>query len=341
MILSKLLVQNLRTHSKYEINLQSSVSLIVGKNGSGKTTLLESIYIALRGKSFKTADAQIVKDGKDWYRIDIETDRGSRTVKFNQGMKTFDIDGKIHRRLTDSVKYPVVLFEPDDMRIIGGSPTRRRDYIDRLASQCDTRYALSLRRYERALMQRNKLLKSGRFDRDQLFVWDVALSQYGNTIIETRRRLIDEIDARMIDVYRTISPTEDDVTIRYSYQSHTSPQRILTELEHSFERDQVLGTTSVGPHRHDLKFEFNDHPAGEVGSRGELRTITLALKFIEADLLEKYTGEKPIILLDDVFSELDELRQQRLLGEFHDHQVVMTSVAPTIKNIGHVINLDK
>lgn len=322
-------VQNIRIHQKCDISFTDTVTLIVGKNGSGKTSLIEAIYLALRGKSFKGNDDSVCRSGEDWSRIDLETDVDTRIVKYQRSVakKTFEIDHTIHRRLVDRVKYPIVLFEPDDLRIITGSPARRREYLDNVIAQYDPHYGQTLRRYERALMQRNKLLKQPHLHPDEVFAWNVALSQYGAVIIAARQALIEYVDARIMEVYRTIAPTDDMISLHYSHQTNPSSQHLLTELEQAYERDRAVGSTTVGPHRHDLHIVFNTAPAADGGSRGELRTITLALKFIEASRIIETTGSHPLILLDDVFSELDHIRQQRLLSEFQDHQVIITSAS--------------
>lgn len=331
MRLRTLSVKNVRTHDQMTVRLNDAVTLITGRNGSGKTSLIEAIYISLRGKSFKDADDAILRHGTEWYRIDVATDETDRKtvydVRTERKKKTHTIDSKNHLRMPERVKYPVVLFEPDDLQMVTGSPTRRRRYMDTIISQYDPQYSSSLSRYERALVQRNKLLKQPRHTRDELFAWNVALSRYGADIIASRQALVEYLNTQITSTYQTIAPTDDTITLQYSRQTPLTSQHLLTELEHAYERDRVTCTTSVGPHRHDLQVLFNGSPASETGSRGELRTVTLALKFIEAALVEERTGKQPIILLDDVFSELDEQRQQRLLGEFHDNQVVMTSVA--------------
>jgi len=344
MRLKSLTVQNFRVHRTCTIDFKDSVTLIVGQNGSGKTSLLEAIYVNLRGKSFKGTDDTIRRDGDEWYRIDLDTDEGSRIFKHQvHGMKKmYEIDSRIYRRLTDRVKYPIVLFEPDDLRVISGSPSRRRNYLDTFIAQYDPQYSASLRRYERALLQRNKLLKRAQLNRDELFAWNVALSRYGADIVAARQELAQYIDSRITEVYQTIAPTQDIITVHYSHQTPVSPQHLLSELEQSYERDRMVGSTSVGPHRHDLIFTFNGNPASVVGSRGEIRTITLALKFIEAARIIEKTDQHPIILLDDVFSELDHTRQQRLLSEFQDHQVIMTSVyQDNIHPAHHVVRIDQ
>lgn len=337
MRLTSLSVKNIRTHKEYSLEVAPDMTLITGQNGSGKTSLLEAIYIALQGSSFKGSDSEIIRFKAPWYRIDAVFDDGLvRTVKFDpsrmSGKKQFELDGKKNYRLTYANKYPVVLFEPDELRLINGSPTRRRQFIDRFISQIDPEYALSLRRYERALKQRNNLLKNTSLKND-LFVWDVSLSKYGAYIIERRISLIEQLQPLLEAVYQEITHSSDLVTIRYStsYKNATE-QRLLSELHQSAERDMLLGYTSVGPHRHDIVFDLNNCPAASAASRGEIRTIVLALKFLEVDTVKENTDRDPIILLDDVFSELDESRQKALIERFSSYQTIITSVtAPTTK----------
>lgn len=335
MRLKKVTVQHVRTHTQLAVEFSDNVTLITGKNGSGKTTLLEAIHVSLRGKSFKDTDDAVLARANDWYRIDIVSSEGDRKtvydVRTERKKKTHTVDGKNHLRLPERVKYPVILFEPEDMQMITGSPTRRRRFLDTMIAQYYPQYSSVLSRYERALIQRNKLLKQPGHTADELFAWNVALSRYGAEIVSARQEVVEYLNSALTTTYRTIAPAEDTVTLQYSRTTPLTSQHLLTELEHSYERDRMQGTTTVGPHRHDIQVTFNDSPASQSGSRGELRTITLALKFIEANLVKERTGRQPIILLDDVFSELDAARQQRLLGEFHNNQVIMTSthVVPT------------
>jgi len=323
-------VQHVRAHQKYSLDVSPNVTLITGQNGSGKTSLIEALYVALRGSSFKGSDNDIITREAPWYRIDVAyADGATRTVKYDpersSGKKQFIVDGKTHYRLSERYKYPVVLFEPDDLRLLNGSPTRRRQFIDRFISQLDPQYSLSLRRYERALKQRNTLLKRGG-NTESLFAWDVSLSEYGAYIISQRVKFIDELNSRLNDVYASIAHTDDAVTVRYSYSPPANvSQRLLAELNASIEKDTILGYTSTGPHRHDVIFDFNGSPALSVASRGEVRTAVLALKFLEVDIIEKITSKHPVILLDDVFSELDKDRQNYLIDLTKKNQIIITS----------------
>lgn len=327
----QLQLQQVRTHTSFLLDISPRVTLITGKNGSGKTTLLEALYIALQGTSFKSSDSDVLQYEMPWWRIDVRFDDDtSRTVKYDPtkatGKKQFVIDRKTAYRLTPRYKYPVVLFEPDDLRLLNGSPTRRRQFIDRFISQLEPLYSSTLRKYDRALKQRNNLLKQAQVTADDLFVWNVALSEYGAAIIEHRIRFIERINGQLNTVYNGIAHSDDETSIHYSHTLVGSvQQKLLNELHASSDRDRHLGYTSVGPHRHDVIFKYNDNLALSVASRGEVRTVVLSLKFIEVAIIEEITNQKPIILLDDVFSELDESRQAALMQYSTDHQMVIAT----------------
>lgn len=329
--LARLRVQNVRTHSDYTLDLSSGVTLITGKNGSGKTSLLEALYISLQGTSFKTSDGDVLQYDKDWWRIDVLfQNETKRAVKYDpsrvSGKKQFVVDEKTAYRLSPKHKYPVVLFEPDDLRLLHGSPSRRRQFIDRFISQLEPVYGTILRKYERALKQRNNLLKQPGVTSDDLFVWNMSLSEYGATIIEQRIRFIERINAQLNETYNAIAHSNDTVGVHYSHTLVGAlQQKLLNELHANSQRDIYLGYTSIGPHRHDVLFTFNDNLALTVASRGEVRSMVLALKFIEVDIIRQLTDKKPLILLDDVFSELDESRQAALMENTKDCQMVIAT----------------
>ena len=332
MIISSLQVQNVRTHALFTHTLSPAVTLITGKNGSGKTSLIEALTIALQGTSFKGTDTDVLKYDCPWWRIDVRSDEGDRTVKFDpsktSGKKQFVIDDKTAYRLTPAYKYPIVLFEPEDLRLLHGSPSRRRQFIDRFISQLDTEYAQALRKYDRALRQRNTILKKSHFFDDDLFVRNVALSEYGAVSIERRVEFIERLNAELNTTYNTIAQSSDTVSMHYSHTVIDNiKQKLLSELHARLERDKLLGYTSIGPHRHDVEFKFNGMPALSVASRGEVRSTVLALKFLEVDVINEITGKQPLILLDDVFGELDQDRQTHLATKFQGNQIIMTSAS--------------
>ena len=343
-VVKKLSVQNIRSHDNFVINLSPTVTVITGDNGSGKTSLIESLYLILQGKSFKGTDKDMLRYDTPWWRIDVEFDDFiKRTVTFNPelstGRKKFTVDEKINYRLPIKSKYPVVLFEPDDLRLLHGSPTRRRQFIDNFISQLDPIYSQSLHKYDRALKQRNNLLKKQFASKDELFIWNISLSEYGAYIIEKRIAFIEKINSQLNDAYNVIAKSNDIVTAHYSHTYIGDiKQKLLNDLHSHMERDLINGFTSTGPHRHDVIFQFNNKPALDVASRGEVRSIVLALKFLEVDIIEQITNLKPIILLDDVFSELDKNRQQQLLTS--QNQTIITSTHLDILSKYYIVDLN-
>lgn len=324
-------VQHLRSHDDYTIEFSPEVTIITGANGSGKTTVLEAIYLTLQGSSFKGSDSDLLKKEMPWWRIETTfNDSENRVVKFDPekttSRKQFVIDNKTTARIPAKQKYPVVLFEPEDLRLLHGSPTRRRQFIDRFISQLNPLYGPTLRKYERALKQRNNLLKNAAVSNDELFAWNISLAEHGAFIIEQRIAFIEQINHNLGTLYQEIAGTHDDVSIHYSHTFVGDiKQKLLNELHAHLDRDRYLGNTSVGPHRHDVMFEINNSPALSVASRGEARTIVLALKFLEVAIIEQLIDKQPIVLLDDVFSELDASRQKLLTSQLKGHQIIITS----------------
>lgn len=348
MVFTSVSLQSVRAHAAFKAVLSPRVTLIIGPNASGKTSVIEAIHIAVQGSSFKGSDSEILRETTSWYRIDLTDDDGEkRVVKFDNrktsGKKQFEVKEKTSYRLTHRNKHPVVLFEPDDLRLLSGSPARRRQFLDSFIAQLDPKYSGILRRYERALKQRNTLLKRGRASRDTLFAWNVALSEYGSYIITARCRFIDRINLHLSAAYRQVASSEDTVTVTYSHPPSSDQQQhgLLSALEAATERDTLLGYTSIGPHRHDVLFWFNQKPALSVASRGEVRSIILGIKTLEADIIEELTGVAPLVLLDDVFSELDAYRQEKLLSLYGERQVIVTSTtAPEVADTSTVVVLD-
>lgn len=343
MSIASLAVENIRSHKSFSRRLSKTVTVITGPNGSGKTSLVEAIMVALNGRSFKATDSDLLRRDAQWWRIQVNIDDQIRVVKFQPGalkQKQFVIDTKTTVRLPISDRYPVVLFEPDDLRLIHSSPSRRRQFIDRFAAQLVPAYSRVLHRYERALLQRNKLLKSGSSTTD-LFAWNVSLAKYGAQIVDMRVRLVERLNSGLAPTYQTIAQTKDTVSLHYSHTMiDQTEQKLFAELESKIDRDRALGYTGSGPHRHDILFRFNDMDAVSSASRGEIRTIILALKFLEVDIVQEVTGKSPVVLLDDVLSELDDNRQTHLATRFRDHQIIMTSTnPPTVLGDAKVIKL--
>lgn len=328
MIIKSVKLTNFRNHTQYLLECEDETSLILGENGCGKTSVLEAIYILTRGKSFRAVDSEIIKRGTSFYRIELNYQDGETTIATYDGKNKFFIcSDKKTKRLPHKNKYPIILFLPSDLNLISHSPGRRRDYFDFIFGELDESYSSNLSKYRKALKQRNEILKSDHLTRDTLFSWNILLARLGVSIINSRQNYTEEINHRLIPTYRSIAENDDTLQINYhSEATGMTENSYLNRLEQNYGRDSILGHTSFGVHRDDYLFRFNDNPADGSASRGETRSIILALKFIEAKLIQDLLGQKPLILLDDVFSELDESRRTCLVKNFKNHQVILTSV---------------
>lgn len=333
MIIKSVKLANFRSHEGFLLDCDKQTTAITGENGCGKTSILEAIYEALRGKSFRAVDKEIVRRGGEFYRVEVEYEDGRKTVVVYDGLKKeFLAEDKKSRRLPKKSQYPIVLFEPDDLHLVGSSPTSRRTYFDRMFAQLMEAYGVSLTRYNKALKQRNELLKCEVVSPGDLFAWDVLLTKHGAELVEWRKRFVEKVNERFTDVYRSIAQNEDEVALEYVSEVENE-SGFLRGLERNFQRDSLLGHTSYGVHHDNYEFIFNGVKADGSASRGEVRSCILALKFIEAEMLTETLGKKPVVLLDDVFSELDDMRQKCLVQNFQDNQVILTSVGSGILKV--------
>lgn len=335
MIIQSVKLVNFRSHDEFLLQCNKKTSLLVGENGSGKTSVLEAIYEALRGKSFRATDEEILKRGTEFYRIELNFIDGTKTIVLYDGQKKqFLVEDKKKTRLPKKNRYPIVLFLPEDLHLVATSPTKRRNYFDRVISEFNESYSNSLLKYEKALRQRNELLKKYKIDEDDnkvidrdFFSWNILLAKYGLEIRNYRKQYLDKLNAEFNQVYHSIVENGDQVFLKLNlFGGEITEADYFNRLENEFRRDLILGHTGFGIHRDDFIFLFNEKEADGTASRGELRSMILAMKFIEADLIFRETGKRPVVLLDDVFSELDNVRQKSLVKNFKNNQVIITSV---------------
>jgi DNA replication and repair protein RecF len=331
-MITDLRLQNFRSYKDSSFEFGGGVNIIVGPNASGKTNLLEAVLVVARGHSYRIGDNELVKFKRPWARLDADLSTGGhRTVKLvidPVPAKTYEIDGKHFKRLTVHHNIPAVLFEPDDLRLLSGGPERRRNYLDDLIEQTTPGYAAIRRQYKRALAQRNSLLKKGgQTLENQIFPWNLRLSQLAGQIVRARHQLVEDINEQLQALYKDLSQTKIKVTAEYDgrWNPEAYETSLLKRLEAGLHDDKLRGFTGSGPHREDLKVLFNDRPAQETASRGEVRTTVLALKIIELKLLEEIGQTKPLLLLDDVFSELDGRRRQTLTDYLSSYQTFITT----------------
>lgn len=341
MPLSDIRLQHYRSYNDDAFELSPGVNIIVGPNASGKTNLLEAVLVLARGGSYRARDAELVTHGAEWARLDahvvnqaIADDGASvRTVKLEcpapgNCKKSFVIDDKVALRLTAPKMLPVVVFEPNHLLLLSGSPELRRGFLDDLIEQTVPSFAAARRQYRRVLAQRNALLKRGlEAARPQVFIWNLRLSELAGKIVQERQVLLGRINDIAGGVYSQLARSDSHVTVEYvsSLDVNQYETALLKKLEANLERDALLGFTSAGPHREDIRVLLNGHGLQDTASRGETRTVILALKIIELQLLEAMRGSAPLLLLDDVFSELDGNRRQALTGFLGNYQTFITT----------------
>jgi DNA replication and repair protein RecF len=332
-MITDLRLQRFRSFKDSSFELSPGVNIIVGPNASGKTNLLEAVLVLARGASYRAKDNELVQFNQPWARLDGHSEvSGQRTVKIVREPdpgKLYELDGKVSKRLSLDKTLPAVLFEPNHLRLFSGGPERRRDYLDDLLEQTTAGYGTTRRQYRRALAQRNSLLKqAGQVSRTQLFPWDVRLSQLAGQVARARGELAAAINGDISALYKQLSQTKAKVAINYAnrWPIETYESQLLKKLETSQADDRQRGFTGSGPHREDLLVTFDGRPAQEVASRGEVRTAVLALKIIELKTVQAARGDQaPLLLLDDVFSELDGKRRHALTDYLSPYQTFITT----------------
>lgn len=335
-MITDLRLQHFRSYTDDSFELSPGVNIVVGPNGSGKTNLLEAILVLARGSSYRVKDADLIQFDEPWARLDAHLDSGgSRTLKIQTApaSKTYEIDGKTYKRLSLQHSLPAVLFEPNHLQLLSGGPERRRDYLDDLLEQTTVGYGSLRRHYKRTLSQRNALLKRpGHTNHKQFFPWDVRLSQLAGQIVRARGEMVKNIETKTPALYKELSKTNTRVRINYqsAWPADSYESSLMRKLETSLELDKARGFTGNGPHRDDLVVYFNDRLASETASRGEIRTSVLALKIIELQTIQQFRETTPLLLLDDVFSELDGKRRHALTDYLRDYQTFITTTEADI-----------
>jgi len=327
-MISSIRLQDFRSYSDDSFEFDPGVNIVVGPNASGKTNLLEAVLVLARGSSYRVRDAELVKFGKAWARLDGFFENHTRAVKLQPPQKTYILDDKPYKRLSLDKTVPLVYFEPNHLQLMIRGPEHRRDYFDDLLERSRPHYKTTINNYRRSLAQRNALLKRGQAQASQQsFVWNVRLSELGSQVAAGRQELVEDINKNLAKTYSKISKKRSRVELNYQseFPAANYASRLLHKLESSVKTDLERGFTAHGPHREDFSFSLNGQDASLSASRGETRSLLLVLKIYELSLIEKARGLKPIFLLDDVFSELDGSRRRALVASLKNHQTIITT----------------
>lgn len=333
MRIERIKLKNFRNYSELETEFDSKRNIIIGENAQGKTNLIEAIYLCAFARSFRTSNTtDLIKIGEESCTVVAETisediDKKIRVTINNRGKKMIKKDNKLLHRTADLLNnIVVVVFSPDDLRIIKDSPEKRRNFIDKEISQLKPKYFEALKSYKEVLKQKNALIKQIKYDnsmRDILEVYDLQLSKYGTEIINTRRDFVAMLSDKASKIQNNISKNRENLEIKYVESA--SSENLYEEIISSREKDIYNGHCSIGPHRDDLDFFINEIDSKKFGSQGQQRTIALSLKLAEIQLADMLLGENAVLLLDDVLSELDQVRQSYLFNEIEDVQLFITS----------------
>ena len=335
-MIAEIRLQQYRSYIDQTFRFSPGVNIIIGPNASGKTNILEAVMVACQGGSYRASDQELINHEYDWARIDLKLDSSRRSVKLIKQEKTakqFDIDGKIYKRLGINQQIPIVLFEPNHLLLLSGSPELRRSYLDGILEQIKPNYRKIKNDYLKTLRHRNALLKTPRTQPGDMFVWNVRLSHLGGIIAKQRDELVQELNLQITDQYRAISNDTKEIELVYKHlvDKDQYESALLKKLESNFELDILRGFTGVGPHREDIDVTINHKSINSVASRGEARSLVVALKISEAEIIKNVTNQAPLILLDDVFSELDILRSNLLTNYIGRAQSILTTT-----NLGNI-----
>ena len=334
MYIKSLELNNYRNYDNLSIEFERGTNILYGNNAQGKTNILESIYVASTTKSHRgSKDREIINFEKDEAHIKTTVIKKDVPIRIDIHLKKnkskgIAINGIPIRKASELFGIlNVVFFSPEDLNIIKNGPAERRRFIDLELCQLDKIYVHNLVNYNKIVNQRNKLLRDLGFNYDKdlistLDIWDMQLADYGAKIITRRNQFIDEINEIIYGIHRNITNGKEELIVRY--EPNITGNNIYDELVRSRDKDLKLKTTSVGPHRDDISFLNKKIDIRKFGSQGQQRTAALSLKLSEIELVKSIIKDTPILLLDDVLSELDSNRQRHLLGNLYNVQTIIT-----------------
>ena len=345
MIIKRFRADNFRNIEKCDIEFSPGVNLLYGKNAQGKTNVVEGIYYFSRGKSFRgREDKELIRFGTEGFRIYIEFEDncGKESLEYaligKERLRKKN-DYKINK-ITEMIgSFKAVLFYPDDLSLVKNGPEERRGFLNVAASACYPLYIKYYSDYKKALENRNcilKMMQKGLYvDKYELDSWSASMAEYASHIFLFRKEYIERLKKYASVILKDISDGNEDLTLSYESlipEEMTDRAEIKREYEKIFnsslDREIAAGVTLFGPHRDDIGIEINGKSARSFASQGQQRSIVLALKLSEGEVIKEITGEYPVFLFDDVLSELDEKRRNYVLSGIGDRQIIITSCEP-------------
>ncbi len=336
MIVKSLALSDFRNYELQELSFHSGINIFFGDNAQGKTNILEGIYLCMTNKSYRgSRDKEMIRFGKEEAHLRLESEKKSIPYRVDMHLKKsktkgIAINGVPIRRSSELIGLlNVVFFSPEDLQVIKNGPGERRRFLDMELCQLDKVYLHLLTNYNKCLAQRNVLLKESDLSgaSAMLDVWDAQLIQYGKKIVSLREAFIDELAPIIEQIYHSLTGGRE--TLLISYEPNVSVDRFEKALLENRQRELRQRTTLTGPHRDDIRFRVKSVSGEETdirtfGSQGQQRSAALALKLAEIEIVKRRTKDTPVLLLDDVLSELDSNRQNYLLESIHDIQTFIT-----------------
>ena len=332
MILKSLELANFRNYEELNISFDKGTNILYGDNAQGKTNILEAIYVSATTKSHKgSKDKEIINFDKEEAHIrtylekeNVET-RVDMNLRKNKS-KGIAIDGQKIKKAADLMGLlNVVFFSPEDLSIIKDGPAERRRFADMELCQLDSFYLYNLNHYNKIIGQRNKLLKDMYFQpelKETLNIWDSQLVSFGSKIIERREQFVKQLGDIIFDIHKKLSGGKEELVI--AYEPDVSIEDFEKQMKYNQDKDIRLKQTTTGPHRDDFSFVVNGVDIRKYGSQGQQRTAALSLKLSEIELVKKISKDTPVLLLDDVLSELDSNRQNYLLNSIGNIQTIIS-----------------
>ena len=337
-VLDHLKLVHFKNHAQAEFAFSPKLNALVGSNGSGKTSVLDAVHLLCMTRSyFHSSDAHCIQFDAPFLVVQGEFRAESGTTPVYCGLKrsekkVFKADDAEYSRLSEHLgRFPVVMISPGDHVLLHGGSEVRRKFMDAVIAQSDRGYLDALQNYQRALKQRNALLKyfaaNRTFQADMLELYDHQLSEYAPVIFAARNAFAAQFTPMLQEAYEGISGGREQVELRY--ESLLAEQSMADLLAERLSKDRVLQFTSAGPHREDLDFTLHGHPLQRVGSQGQQKSFLIALKLAAFEVLHQALGRKPILLLDDVFDKLDAQRVEGLIRMVNDHRFGQIFISDT------------
>lgn len=357
MHIKKLELTNFRNYEKFKLDDIGDLNIIIGENGVGKTSILESIYVCSLARTFKSNDDDVIINKNKLYakiKIDLEVQEKLKKLEYtltDKGKKT-KINSSLKKKISDFIsQYKVILFSPDELRLIKESPNTRRNYLNISLSQINKNYIKLLNNYNTLIKNKNDYLKKLNFnsslDDTYLEVLDIKISEIGKEICSIRNEYIDKLNKYIKKIFRKFRK-DDDLYIKYNSQFlDKSLQEIRNLLKKNRSNEINLGLTKTGVHRDDIEFLHNGNNSKDFSSQGIQKLILLCLKMSELEVLVNDYYEEPVLLLDDLFSELDSVNQNSILNNLNKNiQVFITTtdinnIKPSMVKKSKVIELSR